>query len=224
MDKFGSTIWNSSDVDVSLYVANSTKISNSRHVFSSDDVNDSTQVVGSESVSDSIQIFASSMVEESMRVYNSENISKSDNVCNSLTIAEGKNIWNSAHCFSCSELVRGMRLEDCHFCVDCADSKNLMFCKGLNGAEYCIFNTPVGQKQYELFARQYTKFMTVDFAFAQYWPNFTAIAEMPSIRHNFGKWFEGFDDKIWKWVRTLPNYNPLFMYEFTMNKKFLEEF
>jgi hypothetical protein len=129
----------------------------------------------------------------------------------------------SSQCYDSSEIINSIGLENCFFCFDCADSTNLMFCKGVIDSDYQIFNKPVTKRQFDLFAQQYKEFMIYSLAFAQHWPNQSAIAESPFITSNFKLWYEPIPDGIWQWVKTLPGYNPTILYSITMNETFLKE-
>lgn len=218
MDKL---IYNSADVIDSNIVVESQKISGSRHIFYSSDVIDSIEVVGSNIIKNSKQIFSSSIVTNSNKVYKSSNVNDSENIVGSTTIINGRSLIDSMLCFDCSEVVDSKSLENCFFCFDCMDSTNLMFCNGLKNSEYCIFNKPIGKRQFDLFARQYRDFMTDMLAFAREWPNESAKAEAPFIHMNFKLWYDPISKEFWKWVRTLPNFDSMMVYNMTMLPDFL---
>ena len=216
-------IYNSSDVIDSNVVVNSQKISGSRHVFDSSDVIGSIEVVGGNIVKESSQVFASSIVEKSHKILSSSNIIESMNVVDSMTIINCYNVMKSSQCYDSSEIIKSNGLDNCHFCLDCADSTNLMCCNDIGNADYQIFNKPVTKRQFDLFMRQYNDFMAISFAFVPYWPNQSAIVEEPVITSNFKLWYELIPDGVWKWVRTLPGYDPSILYTITMNETFLKE-
>jgi hypothetical protein len=76
-------------------------------------------------------------------------------------------VTNSADCFSCHDLKACYECVACsqserllysrgsHYCTDsyflesCVNCKHCIFCSSLEGAEYHIFNTPVGRDEYE---------------------------------------------------------------------------
>lgn len=214
---------NSTDVRESDVVVNSNKISCSRNVFSSNNVTDSEEVVGGKSVKSSKQIFHSSFVEKSEKIVASSNVTDSTNVVNSVSIANCTNIWRGAQCFDSSEITGGRNLENCFFCLECADSKNLLFCRGLTGVEYHIFNKPVSKRQFDLFCNQYKELMHYLFIFAEEWPEDSAKSEAPALNARFTRWYESIDEEFWQWARTLPNYDPMVLYTITFNPNFLNE-
>ena len=216
-------IYNSTEIIDSNIVVESQKISGSRHVFYSSDVIDSIEVVGSNIVKNSKQIFGSSIITNSNKVYRSSNVNDSENVVGSITIVNGRSLIDSMLCFDCSEIIRSKSLENCFFCFDCTDSTNLMFCKGLENSEYCIFNKPVGKRQFDLFVRQYKDFMNDMLAFAREWPNESARSESPFIRINFKLWYDPISKEFWKWARTLPHFDSMLLYSITMNQDFLND-
>ena len=129
----------------------------------------------------------------------------------------------ATQCYDSCEIIKCDALDNCHFCLDCADSTNLMFCKDIGNIDYQIFNKPVTKRQFDLFVRQYKEFMFYSLAFTKNWPNFSAIAESPVIESNFKLWYERIPDTFWQWVRTLPGYDPTILYTITMNENFLKE-
>lgn len=214
---------NSTDVRESDVVVNSNKINCSRNVFSSNSVNDSEEIICSSSVKNSKQIFQSSFVETSEKVFSSSNITDSTNIINSIAVAGSKNVWSSKQCFDSSEIIGGHNLENCFFCSECADSKNLLFCQDLKGVEYHIFNKPVTKRQFDLFVNQYKELMQEELLFVEEWPEDSAKIENPKINTNFREWYLYIMSEFWQWARTLPNYDPMLLYRITFDPNFLNE-
>lgn len=210
-----SGYWHSENVVESSAVVNSHEVVNSQSIFDSEEVLHSSDIVNGENVENGQRVFSSSMIEESSNILRGKNITQSVNVCDSQTVVNSKNIISSTNIFDSSEIIRGQNVSYSHFCQDCANIKYCLFCQNLRDAEYHIFNQPVEKNQYELFAKQYLKYLNEDLAFVEEWPGNLLAATTPSVLH-FSKWFEPASKKFWKWVRTLPNFDSMLVYDITM--------
>lgn len=208
--------WYSLDVKNSKYIIKSKNIEGCIGVFSSSDVSNSRDISASDSVSDSSQIFYSSFIEESEKILKGQNIINSVNICNSTMVARSRNIIDSSNVFDSSEIVNCDTVSNSHFCQKCTDIKNCMFCEGLIDAEYYIFNKPVDKNYYELFEKQYKKYLTVLLDFVQDWPEEMMIEQFISPTRKFDDWYHPISDKFWKWARTLPNFDSMLLYNITM--------
>lgn len=208
--------WYSQDVRDSKYVIKSKQVTASIGVFGSNDIVNSNDIADSESVLDSKQIFGSSMVDDSEKVFKSQNITRGINICNSTMVADSKNIIDSCSIFDSSEIIRGLNVSDSHFCQDCKEIKHCMFCDGLEEAEYCLFNKPIEKKHYELFEKQYLKYLIERLDFIREWPEEMLSSRYISPTKKFDDWYHPISPRFWKWVRTLPGFDSMLMYNITM--------
>ena len=151
--------WYSVKVKNSQYVVKSKNVLDSRSVFESSDIVNCIDVVGTDDAENSSQIFYSSMVSDSQKTYKGTNITSSTNVCNSMLIARSENVIDSNTVFDSSEIIKSKMVSSSHFCQDCTNIDHCMFCEGLSDAKYFIFNQPVDPNNYELFEKQYKKYM-----------------------------------------------------------------
>lgn len=208
--------WYSQDVSDSRYIIKSKKVNNSVGVFGSTEVTNSHDVVDSEDILDSKQIFGSSMTDESEKIFKSSNITRGINICNSTMVADSKNIIDSSNVFDSSEIIRCVNTSNSYFCQDCKNIKHCMFCEGLDGAEYYLFNEPIEQKYFELFEKQYLKYLTEKLDFIREWPEeiLAAVSVVPTRK--FDDWYYPISSRFWKWVRTLPNFDSMLIYNITM--------
>lgn len=208
--------WQSQNIQDSQYVVRSKQVTKSRSVFDSSDIIESTDIVHSESVNQSSQIFYSFAIEEAQRIYKGENITASSNICNSKLVVRSKNVIDSAMVFDSSEIIKSTNVSESHFCQDCKDIKHCLFCMGLEGAEYHIFNKPVDKNMYELFAQQYFKYLLEDLSFIREWPSDLVVSTFNAPTRKFDDWYHPISPKFWKWARTLPNFDSMLMYNITM--------
>ena len=208
--------WYSQNVRDSKYVINSRDVNNGIGIFESTDVSDSVDIVNSENILDCKQIFYSSMVDESEKIFKSQNITNSITICSSTMIVNSKNVIDSFNVFDSSEIINCVNTSNSYFCQDCKNIKHCMFCEGIEDAEYYMFNRPVDKAHFELFEKQYLKYLTEHLEFVREWP-----ADLLTIRHisptkKFDDWYHPIAPRFWKWIRTLPGFDSMLIYNITM--------
>ena len=91
-----------------------------------------------------------------------------------------------------------------------------MFCDGLEDAEYHLFNKPVDKKYYELFEKQYLKYLTEALDFVREWPEDMIVTASVTPTRKFDDWYHPISPRFWKWVRTLPGFDSMLVYNITM--------
>ena len=217
------SFWYSENIIDSNNVVKSNNVESSTGIFNSKDVGYSTDVVGSEIVDGSDQIYSCEMVGNSKHILHSKNVNSCINVCHSTTITNSKNVYLCHDVFDSSEIIESQRVTDSHFCTGCSDIKNCMFCFDLHEAEYHIFNQPVTKERFELFARQYGRFMDVELNFIKdEWPTAMVAGIIPQ-ENVYGHWYEPISDRFWKWAKTLSGYDAVALYIQTMLPRFILE-
>jgi hypothetical protein len=53
------------------------------------------------------------------------------------------------------------------------------------------------------------------------WPECTIPLDMPTIQRNVLKQYEALPESFWRWVKTLPGYDPGILYHLTYNRDLL---
>ena len=213
--------WESSAIKNSKYISKSKNVENSVGVFESTDVIKSTDIAGSDGVGDSSQIFYSSMIDTCSKIYKGTNIVESSNVCNSTMVARSKNVIDSNTVFDSSEIIGSNTITNSYFCNNCKNISHCMFCDGISDVEYYIFNKPVDQKYFEMFEKQYLKYLTDDLEFAHDWPKDMIVNTHMSPTRKFDDWYHPISEKFWKWARTLPNFDNILLYRITLLSEFI---
>lgn len=215
--------WYCVDVHDSKDIIKSTSINNCERIFHSNDVCNSFDVVNGDSVSNSSQIFASAMVDLSKKILHCANISSGENICFSTAIGHSKNIFESKNIFHSSEITRCENVTDSHFCQDCKNIKHCLFCNKIENVEYYIFNQPVDKERFDLFVKQYIRFMDVELDFSLEWPSNLSVIHAPSVTRKIFNWYKPVQPKFWKWARTLPNFDSMILYNMTFLPEILIE-
>lgn len=213
--------WYSDNLCNSNYIVKSTKVSDSERVFHSSDVDKGNDIVNCDTIESSRQIFFSSIVNDCLRVAHSINIGNSVNVVHSQMVSRSRNITHSKNVFASSEIIKSDYVTDSYFCQNCKNIKHCMFCNGLEGAEYYIFNQPVDKERFEFLVEQYKRLVQYELVFTSDWPENLIKAYTPTFTLKFSEWYKSIPNKFWKWVRTLPNFDSMLLYNITMNPEIL---
>lgn len=208
--------WYSTDVTDSKYIVKSKNVKDSRGVFESSDIVHCQDIVNTDDAENSGLIFHSSMIDNCVKVCKGNNIVASVNVCNSTMVARSENVIDSNTVFDSSEIIKCNTVTNSHFCQDCKDIDHCLFCEGLTGVEYHIFNKPVDKNLYEMLEKQYKKYMTVQLDFIDKWPKDLIASAYITPTRKFDDWYHPISEKFWKWVRTLPNFDSMLIYNITM--------
>ena len=208
--------WCSQNVLNSYFIVRSKDVTESRSIFESVEVNNSSDVVGGDNVNQSKQIFYSSMIEDCVRVLKSQNVVASYNICNSTMVARSKSVLNSFNVFDSTEIIDCDTVTESHFCQKCKNIDHCLFCDGIENAEYHIFNKPVSKSHYDLIASQYMKYLVEELDFVREWPKELSRSISIYATRKFDDWYHPIQPKFWKWARTLPGFDGMFLYNFTM--------
>lgn len=198
------------------FIVKSQNIKNSTNILNSKQVENSKDIAESEDIENSNIVFNSTFVSNCSKIDHSSNITNSTNVYKSFGVVNSKNIFESTDIYNSSEIIHCNGVTNSYFCSDCSSITNCMFCSGLTDAEYYIFNKPVTKERFEIFALQYQKLLNTELAFIPQWPEDLTRSFLLKPQGNFGKWYEPIPDKFWKWAKTLPGYDEMFIYEMTM--------
>lgn len=198
------------------FVVKSSHIKDCSHVFDSKQIVNSKDIVDCEDVVNSSMIFLGTFIENSTKVNRGSNITDSFNIYNSTMILNSKNVFESNNIVNSNEIVKSENVTNSYFCRKCKNIRNCLFCDCIEGKEYYIFNQPVTKEQFELLLRQYLKYQTAELAFIDNWPEDVLMNFLPKATINYSKWYEPIPEKFWKWARTLPNFDPMALYEMTM--------
>jgi hypothetical protein len=215
-------VYMSKNVVNSDIVISSTNVSDSKTVFHSEDVEDSQVVVASESVEHSHQVFLSTFVYDSKKICSSNNITNSSNIIESVYVINSNNIYMSNIVSNCSEIHRCANIKNSYFCKDSKNLNNCMFCAGLSDAEYHIFNKPVDPDRYEMIKKQYLNIVDgISLNYVDEWPIEFVSATVPRVNRKFTNHYDTLPPKLWKWLKTLPDYSKEIMFYLTSLPEFL---
>lgn len=210
---------NSSCVTYSAKIFDSQAIRYSNTIMNSTCVNDSSNVRNSEAIFLSHFITNSSQIYESNNVTNSNNIVKSTYVINSESVKDSQTIIDSRHIRFCNNVTNARS------CMWCNNLKNAIFCTNAKDEEYLLFNKPISQQQFEIIKEQYDSFIDEKLTFSFDWPEVDLLEQdifigEPVIIHNLHDHYKYFSFNL-DWIKTLPNYDPLVIYELTYNKSLI---
>jgi hypothetical protein len=224
------TIYESDNIKDSIYVTHSSNVENSGYVFNSEDVVNSNNILKSKIVENSFQVYESEFVYDSHRIVKGKNITNSreivysDYVINSHHIMYAAAVKNSAWI---SDISFGLtkRINNSYFISRGQDLDHCMFCSGLEGKKYHIFNTEVSSDEYEIIKKQLFSILKdwkPEIVVDDEWPEATIPLDAPRIQRNLIRQYAGLPDKFWRWVSTLPGYDPSILYSITYQSILME--
>lgn len=222
------SIYESDNVKNSYYISRCSNVENGQYIFRSKNITNSTNVTGSELIEDSDRIYDSSFVFDSQKVLYSKNVTSSnrvinsDYVLNSNDISNGSAITNS-HFVNGFTLGSSKNINDSWFIFQGQNLSNCLFCSQLKDAEYCLFNKPINKIHYDNIIRQLQTILGNEhWELVQHWGGGTIPLDMPQLKHNITHHYRNFPQKFWNWVTTLPNYDPMVLYNITYLPELLD--
>lgn len=228
-NEYNYTIYESDNITFCSYVVNSSNISDSNHVFDSEDVSGCDNVSGSNNVEDSGQVFNSEFVYTSRCVLNSKNVTNGANIINSNYVVKSHSIYNAAavkNSAFVTDVLQGntKQINGSQFISSCQDLENCLFCYGINNKKYHIFNKEVSPDEFDLIVKQMKSILkNWTLTLVVRWPDTTIPLDEPKIERNITKQFAGLPDKFWRWVATLPGYDPMILYQITYQPNLIGE-
>ena len=224
-----ATIYECDHIKNCKWVTHSSRVEDSEFVFSSENVSNSEDISLSEDVSDSQRIFGSEFVYSSERIAHSKNVTDSRNIVNSDYVVNSHSIMN-ASAVTNSAFVGGWltgktrQIKDCRFIMECNNLKRSLFCYKISDGEYMIFNKQVDAADYELIVKQLDKILAeyeAEVVVNGEWPCHTIPLDVPKTQRNIIKQYGQLPSSFWRWVKTLPGYNPFILYAITYNRELI---
>lgn len=223
------TIYKSDNIRNSEWVTRSSKVVDSEHVYSSKEITSSTSILSSEEVSNSHQVYDSEFIDSSKRVLCSKNVTNSYNIVNSDYVVNSHSIMNAAavtdSAFVDGWLAGGSKqIKNCRFIMECSNLRHSLFCNKISDGEYMIFNKQVDAADYELIVKQLDKRLEgfeSELVKEGEWPKSTIPLDAPHVQRNIIKQYANLPASFWRWVKTLPGYDPAVLYAITYNKELI---
>jgi hypothetical protein len=223
------TIYHSDNIKNSEWISHSSNVTDSAYVYSSNDIATSNNILASKDISDSQQIFGSEFVYSSKQIVHCKNVTSSYNIVSSDYIVNSHSIMNSAavtnSAFVDAWLAGSTRqIKDCRFIMECTNLKHSLFCHKISDGEYMIFNKQVDAADHELIVKQLDKILAgyeAEFVVGGEWPSSTIPLDVPKIQRNIIKRYSNLPSSFWRWVKTLPGYDPAVLYAITYSKELI---
>lgn len=197
-------------IDRCLDVKNSSVVCLSQHIHNCEKVFNARDVLLSKSVADSESVM------NSKQIYKSKNIKYSDYVCD---CCEVKNSFGVFQCASCQEIYYSYSLTDCSYC---------MFCCGLTGKKFYIFNEPVEPRVWFVLMSlikeaiptdELTPFFEINSLDSE-WCNITFKRTKGLFEKRY-VFFKSLKEDTIRYLLTAPGADRNLLYQITLNEKFL---
>ena len=228
-DKYNTT-YLCENVKNSQFITHSKDVVNSMYVFHCEGVENSTSISSSQSVQNSSQIFHTDFCYNSSRILNSQNITGCNNVVNCNYAVNSTSVFNASTVINSSFVsnilpLGSKNIRNSHFISDCSNLKNCLFCHGIADGEYLIFNQPISQEEYEMFVIQLQQILkrTELQLTKNGWAADQVSLDAPNIQYNIILQYSALPEIFWRWVKTLPNYDPMILYNITMQPHLLTD-
>ena len=222
------TIAYSDNIEDSTFVSRSSGVEKSRFIFSCEDVINSSNVSSSKVVQRSDRIFNSEFVYDSERVYDGKNINKSHNIVSANYIINSANVMNAASVINSKFVVDiapdgTKQIKNSVFINHCSNLDHCLFCYGISDGEHLLFNKKITPEEYDMITTQLDNILlNIELKFTHNgWPQEQIPLDAPIINRNTSNQFAALPDKFWRWMKTLPGYDPMIMYGITMQGNLL---
>lgn len=224
------TVYKSDHIKDSAFVTYSKDVVNSTYVFHCNGVENSNSIGSSQNVQNSSQIFHTDFCYDSNRILNSQNITSCTNVVNCGCAVNSTSVFNAGTVINSSFVsnilpLGSKNIRNSHFIGDCFNLKNCLFCHGITDGEYLMFNQPIEKEEYDMFVaqlRQMLKGAELELT-KNDWPADQVPLDAPNIQYNIILQYSALPEVFWRWVKTLPNYNPMILYNITMQPHLLTD-
>lgn len=221
------TIYESDNIDNSTYVSRSSHVTNSEYVFSSKEVVDSNSILSSNYIERSRQVMNSEFCYDSNKVFQGRNVNNSHSVINSDYVVNSNCVINSnsvVDSFCVGDwLGKTSQITASWFVSSCQNLDHCLFCFQKDNGKYLLFNEPIAPEQFELIKKQLASILRdwEPVYTTEEWPSEIIPMEGPHLQRNPLKQYANLPDAFWRWVTTLPNYNPAILYAITFNPKLI---
>lgn len=228
-DKY-STTYLCERVKNSQFITYSKDVLDSTYIFHCEEVENSNSISNSRNVKNSFQIFNCDFCYDSNRILNSQNITNCRNVINCNYAVSSTSVFNAGNVVNSSFVsniipLGSQKIRNSHFISDCSNLKNCLFCHGITDGEYLMFNQPIEKEEYDMFVTQLRQMLkgaelklTKDGWAAEQVP-----LDAPNIQYNIILQYSALPEVFWRWVKTLPNYDPMILYNITMQPHLLTD-
>ena len=207
----------SRNVDKSKVVIKSKNVVASEYIYESSDVDFSSNIIGSSLVSGSRNIYKSELINKGTKLFKAIQSDHVGFAYNIIGCINSSNLYLCKYVEDSSWLIKCQDLINSHFCVQCADSKNLLLCSCFNtgnlhddGNKYYIFNQEVTKSLFEMSLKQIqmitqTKQLQI---FKEELNNEDISFELPEIQTDFRKLYDEETKKlIVNFAKNLRGYN-----------------
>ena len=208
IDESSSLCWNSDNVKNSRVVAESHNIENSDHIYTSQDIEKSSFVYNASNVINSNEIYYGNDIKRSSYVAYSNNIHYSYNIQSSQIVEWSNNIIFSTNIKNSRYVYKSDNCDKCFCSVLLSNCKHCLFCYGLNGAEYYIFNEPVEREVYEEWQDLLEQWLDKDNQpIMKIDDDILKRQNRYEINNHLGAVFANLPQEFYNWVTTVINYD-----------------
>lgn len=216
------TVHSCDNVHNSMYIYYSSNIYDSTVVKHSKFVRNSSYITNSEDVEGSENVYDSEFVYDSKRIFKGKNITSCTNICGANYAINSHSLYNVENAVDCGWVRDSDNITASEFCASCSNLKHGLFCCNATG-EYQLFNKDIDPRQFEVIQRQLHSILNNwEMELSTKWGESDFIAPLPVRNVNYIKQYSSLPDRFWKWVKTLPGYDDMLMYQITFQPQLLD--
>lgn len=219
-----TNIFESDNIQHCDYVTNSSQVVNSKQVYYSNDIEESTDISHSSKVKQSHIVAYSTAVYDSTKVILSHNVKNSYNISLSDFVIQSDNIFKSNLITESRFILHSQNINRSMFTHKARDSKHCLFCYDIAEKDYCIFNHPVDQTQWEFIETELNDMLaSKEMCLFDPWePEDSNHTAKPHL--NYLIVFQNVFSNVHfvNWIKALPYYDANLAYKLTLNPVFLE--
>jgi hypothetical protein len=220
--KDSTGVYDSKNITDCFNVSDSQNVSKSSVIKHSKNVTNSKIIYNSDYIEQSEHIHNSFMVTKSNNILNGKNIVNSDEVVDSNYVLNSSGVFASDNVVDSTAIWRSKDMTNCGFCFGCTGLSNSLFCDQQSNGEYLLFNKPISVREYDMIKMQMTNLLNkYGLVFVKKWPIEQIPLDSPRIDRNIEWQFAKLPEVFWRWVKTLPGYDPMIMYSITMQGNLL---
>lgn len=220
-------LFQSENIQDGQWISKSNDVIRSQYIFEGVDISHSCNVLNSKNIETSCRVYESEFVYGSYQVHNSKNVTDSRNIIasnyivNSHSIINSSSVSNSAFVSSLTP-DKNKRIKNSQFIFDCQNINNCLFCQGLSDVENMIFNQAADPSDFVVITKQMASVLKdweMELVVNNQWSENTIPITPPIIQRNIIKQYANLPDTFWRWIKTLPSYDPQVVYSITYNPK-----
>lgn len=208
IDEYSRFIWDSDHIVHSEKVSNSSNVNGSKNIEDSKDIDDSVHIYTSSNISHSIDVGNCEDVRDGTKILYSKHIAASSNIIECENVEWSDVLLYTSRAKDSKYLYMCEDVEDCYFGGFLKNCKHCLFCSGLEGKEYYIFNESVNPQDFDGWREELNfRLLSEDNDVITTFPHKLDIVTHFSFSRRLDTIFSKLSSNFYGWVGTIPHYS-----------------